>query len=248
MGNFFWDERKVEWYGRALEESDFSEKILKIIIPLLKSSKTIIDIGAGCGPLAIPLAKAGFQVTALEPSPAMLNKIRQKASSKNLNSIKFIESKLEESNPGRYDAVVVANVMKIFVNLESFLKTLKTISPKITILVVGTDTKNNKFYFSDLYPILFKKEYPGKDNHLGVFEKLSSLGLNPQSSILDLNIDQPFIDLEEAVEFWKAYLDIGDSGHDETLRSFLGKKLKKRGKWLIAEVKKKSAIIWWTSP
>ena len=248
MGNFFWDERKVDWYDRALEESGFSEKILKIINPLLKSSKSIIDIGAGCGPLAIPLAESGFQVTALEPSTAMINKIRQKASSKNLDSIKFIESKFEVSNPGRHDAVVVANVRKIFVNLESFLKTMKKVSPKITILIVGADTKNNKFYFSDLYPILFKKEYPEEDNHLGVFEKLSSLGLNPKSSIIDLNIDQPFLDLEEAVEFWKAYLDIEDFRHDKTLRSFLGKKLKKRGKWLIAEVKKKSAVIWWTSP
>jgi len=248
MSNFFWDEKKVDWYDRALEESDFSEKILTIIKPLLKSSKSIIDIGAGCGPLAIPLAESGFQITALEPSPAMINKIRQKASSKNLNSVKFIESKLEDSNPGRHDAVVVANVMKLFMNLESFLETLKKISPKITILIIGADTKNNKFYFSDLYPILFKKEYPKKDNHLGVFEKLSSFGLNPKSSILDLNIDQPFIDLEEAVEFWKAYLNIEASGYDETLRSFLDKKLKKRGKWLIAEVKKQSAVIWWTSP
>ena len=245
MGNFFWDERKVEWYDRALEESDFSEKILKIAKPLLKSFSSIIDIGAGCGPLTIPLAEAGFQVTALEPSSAMINKIRQKVSSKKLENVSFIESKLEVCRPGHHDAVIVANVRKIFLNIESFLDALKDITPKITILVVGADTKNNKFFFSDLYPILFNKEYPEKENHLRVFEKLTGMGLNAQSSVIDLNIDQPFIDLDEAVEFWKAYLDIEDSSHDETLRKFLSEKLVKRGKWLIAEVKKKSAVIWW---
>ncbi|RMF95871.1 MAG: class I SAM-dependent methyltransferase [Candidatus Schekmanbacteria bacterium] len=247
MGSFFWDERKVEWYDRALEESDYSKKILNIIIPLIQECKTIIDIGAGCGPLSIPLAELGYQVTALEPSPSMINKIRQKAEKKKLSNMKFLEAKFGEIDAGKHDAAIVANVRKLFVELDDFLKNLESVSPKITILIVGADTKNNKFFFSELYPILFNKEYPKKENHLAVFEKLTAKGLNPQSCIIDLNIDQPFYDIDEAVEFWKAYLNINNSKYDNILKNFLTEKLIKRDKWLIAEVKKRSAVIWWTS-
>ncbi|MBI2544240.1 MAG: hypothetical protein HYW16_03325 [Candidatus Rokubacteria bacterium] len=67
----FWTERKVAWYRRALRRSDFAPKVLGAIAPLVEECETALDVGAGCGALAIPLARRLRRVTALEPAPAM---------------------------------------------------------------------------------------------------------------------------------------------------------------------------------
>ena len=43
-----------------------------------KSTDTVLDIGAGTGKYALPLAKQVTAVTAIEPSPTMLNKLKRR--------------------------------------------------------------------------------------------------------------------------------------------------------------------------
>lgn len=52
---------------------------------------SVLDCGAGCGRLTIPLASQGYQVTAVEPSPAMLAELRRQAAG----------AGLEAAEPGR---------------------------------------------------------------------------------------------------------------------------------------------------
>ena len=39
---------------------------------------TVLDVGGGAGHQSFPLAQAGYEVTLLDPSPAMLDKARQR--------------------------------------------------------------------------------------------------------------------------------------------------------------------------
>lgn len=245
MPDNFWDQRKVDWYDRALAESDYSGKILSVIIPLIKSCLSVIDVGAGCGPIAVPLAKLDYNVTALEPSPSMMNKIKEKVDSEKLSNLRMIEKKFEDSVPGHHDAAIVANVRKLFMDIPMLLNGIEKISPQTVILITGADTSNNKFYFNELYPIIFGKSYPERETHEVVFDELFRFGIKADVTFISYNLDQPFVSLDEAVIFWKAYMKLEDSRFDETLREFLSGKLVYDGKWLRAEVKKKSAIIWW---
>jgi len=45
----------------------------------IDKGSSVIDFGAGCGRLALPLARRGLQVTAVEPSPAMFEELRHRA-------------------------------------------------------------------------------------------------------------------------------------------------------------------------
>ncbi len=50
---------------------------LAAIARIAPADARIVDFGAGTGRLAVPLAAAGYRVTAVEPSSAMLDKIRR---------------------------------------------------------------------------------------------------------------------------------------------------------------------------
>lgn len=69
---------KVEWDYTGLAEAylkrpDYSEEALESLFQAIRLSDgaEVCDMGAGTGHLTIPLAKRGFQVTAVEPNPTM---------------------------------------------------------------------------------------------------------------------------------------------------------------------------------
>lgn len=75
----------AEGYDRAADVYDRTEKFLATfeqgkLIPLLGDvlEKDILDVGAGTGRIAIPLARLGARVTALDVSSAMLKQLKRK--------------------------------------------------------------------------------------------------------------------------------------------------------------------------
>ncbi|MEK6678823.1 MAG: hypothetical protein AABY39_05345, partial [Nitrospirota bacterium] len=64
-------------------------------------------------------------------------------------------------------------------------------------------------------------------------------------NIIEYNFDQPFDDLDEAVDFWKEYLGLETNEFDNLLYDFLARRLqKKNGNYIFVD-RKRSAVIWW---
>jgi SAM-dependent methyltransferase len=65
----------------------------------------ILDVGAGTGSLSLPLARLGYQVTALDLSPGMLEQLHLRASAEGLD-IEVVEGRAESPPQLAFDAVV----------------------------------------------------------------------------------------------------------------------------------------------
>jgi SAM-dependent methyltransferase len=48
---------------------------------------SIVDFGAGCGRMALPLAAAGYRVTAIEPSGPMISELREQTGNRDIESL-----------------------------------------------------------------------------------------------------------------------------------------------------------------
>lgn len=74
----------------------------------------VLDIGAGAGAFAVPLARRGARVTALEPAPAMLEALKRRVDAEGVSSIEFLCREWEEVSPeaeglaGRFDLVLAS--------------------------------------------------------------------------------------------------------------------------------------------
>ena len=241
-----WDLKKAKWYHRAIKESDFSGKAMEVLLPIISGCKSIIDIGAGCGALSIPLAENIKHVTALEPSKPMMNIMKREAFAKRLKNINFVNAHWEKVKLPPHEAVILANVPGILLNdIGKFLNQLEKIKPRLIILIQGVDPKNDKFYFRQLYPIIFGKTVSEKYDYLKVYSYLHSHNIYANVRIIKYNLDQPFNDLKEALRFWKVYLGLKSKKYDGVIRGFLSRKLVESENNLIARIPKKSAIIWW---
>ncbi|MBI5969962.1 MAG: hypothetical protein HY884_02275 [Deltaproteobacteria bacterium] len=115
----------------------------------------------------------------------------------------------------------------------------------MVFIIVNADPKADKFYYRELYPLLFKKEFVKEGDYLTTYAALHDLGIYANIEMIEYDFDQPFESIEEAVEFWKEYLGIVTEEHDAALKGFLSKKLVKRRGVLLAKFHKRSAVIWW---
>ncbi|MEG3055923.1 MAG: class I SAM-dependent methyltransferase [Methanoculleus sp.] len=72
---------------------------------------TVLDIGAGPGSLAVPLALAGCRVTVVEPSAGMRAAMEEYREAAGAPEIRVIPSRWEDADPGevgRHDVVVAS--------------------------------------------------------------------------------------------------------------------------------------------
>lgn len=244
----FWNRLKADWYRKGLAHSTLPKVAVPFIREKAKGARTFLDIGSGCGTLAIPLARAGKRVTALDASPAMIDILKEDILEKRIKGIKPVCApwgKNVRKELKAHDAVIVANVPALTKETEGFLKDFHSLAKKYVFIIEGADPLADKFYYKDIYPLLFGKPFGPRSDYLKTYTNLHSMGIFANVEIIEYDFDQPFSDIEEAVAFWKEYIGIVTEEHDRKLTAYLKKKLVKTKSGLLARFHKKSAIIWW---
>lgn len=239
-----WSDKRANWFRKAQRISDYPDKVIAVMEPILKDCKSALDIGAGAGALAIPLAKRLKKVTAVEPAPAMIKVLKEESELQGLKNLNIIALPWEESNAEEHDIIICANLPSFVVDAPGFLEQTRKLGRYI-FHIQNVNPDKDKFFYKELYPIIFKKEYQKKVDYLDSYIQFHSLGIYANVNIIEYNFDQPFDDLDEAVDFWKEYLGLETGEFDDFLQDFLKSRLKKQDDGYLFVDKKKSAVIWW---
>jgi len=241
----FWNRLKAGWYHKGLPYSTLPAIALDFILPRTTDARTFLDVGAGCGALSIPLARAGKKVTSLDPSDAMLGYLEEDAAKENLRNIKTIHAAWGEAPLKPHDVILCANVPDLLKEPEPFIRDAGKLAKKAVFLIENADPESDKFYYRELYPLLFNKPFGERTDYMKTYAALHSMRIFANVEIIEYDFDQPFDDIPEALEFWKEYLGIVTEEHDRKLTEFLERKLVRKKGTLLAKFHKKSAIIWW---
>ena len=245
-----WNARTVAWYQRANARSDYAERVLAAIPALLARSRTALDVGAGFGALALPLARRMERVTAVEPAPAMAAALRDAIKREELGNLTLIETAWGDVPVEPHDLVICAHVSGLLRRGSPFLAAVARggLARRGVALVRDAPGGEDKFFSRELYPVLLGRSYGkascGADETL---EELGRLGVTPTLTPIEYSSDQPFDDLDDACDFWLEYMGLEAPEARAYLRGFLATRLAREARGWLAPFRKRAVVIQWAT-
>jgi len=133
----FWDGYASHYDERVAQAGSYA-KTLALVQALVRASDTLLDVGAGTGRFAIPLARSVRQLTALDHAPAMLAILREKAATAGIDNLTVIEAALEDTAVPPHDVVLAAWSLYRQLDLRAALERLVTATRR-TLIIVAPD-------------------------------------------------------------------------------------------------------------
>ena len=102
----------------------------------LAPGETLLDVGAGGGRLALPLALTCSSVTAVEPSPSMCAVLRETALEHDIQNVSIVEAGWPEACVEPADVTLCSHVVYVVEDIEPFVRKLDSHAHRLALAVV----------------------------------------------------------------------------------------------------------------
>ena len=244
------DPDRCKKFSQSVRENDFASSQARIASMIITPDSRILDIGAGPGTLALPLARMAREVTAVEPSECMRNCLHETMDELGITNISVVPKLWENVDISKdltppYD-VVIASYSLGFPDLREGLLKMAVVSCRYVYIfwfadMVSPWQKNYRDIWEKLYGIPYT-EYK-KPNI--IFNLLHQMGIYANVEITKEEVTQKFSSLEEAVSDQGAGLNLENTEQYDILRKYLEERLQVEGGLFIMRTVSPRAKIWW---
>jgi len=127
-------------YDVVDEQTRQAPTLVDRVLELIPAGASVLDIGAGTGNYAIPLARHGSRVTALEYSPDMLAVLRRKLEEQGVQSVTPVQGKWEDTTLPPHDYVLAANCLYRVLDLDIALERFSALAKRQVLIVFSIGT------------------------------------------------------------------------------------------------------------
>ena len=98
--------------------------------------ETLLDVGAGGGRLALPLALTCRTVTAVEPSPSMCAVLRETALEYGIENVSIVESGWLEASVEPADVALCSHVVYVIEDIGAFVRKMDSHARRIVLAIL----------------------------------------------------------------------------------------------------------------
>ncbi len=164
----------------------------------LRPADTLLDVGAGGGRLALPLALACQSVTAVEPSPSMCAVLRATAREYNIANVSIIPAGWPEADVAPADVTLCSHVVYVVEDIAPFVHKLHSHARRLALAVLFQSPPQ-----SQIYP-LWEQVHGEKRHPLPSLPEflpvLHELGIQPQVTELAAQPPRGYDSAADAIE------------------------------------------------
>ena len=132
----FW-EHYAPHYDQRTGRREGEAVTLNYLCSLLEPTDSLLDVGAGTGRFALPLARKVARVTALDHSPAMLAVLNRKADVEGVTTIETVQAEWPNFHVKPHDVVLAAWSLYRSADLRSVLSALVAAARRTLVVVLG---------------------------------------------------------------------------------------------------------------
>jgi SAM-dependent methyltransferase len=209
------DPQADHWRGLAhrfeppKREDAFQDETLKALLPFIRPTDTVLDVGAGAGRLAVPLAERCGHVTAVEPSEAMRERMAEQAAAWGVTALSIVPGQWEDATVEPADIVICAHVIYTVRDIVGFLRKLTDHARREVIVAVFEEPAMANYF--QLWPETHGEKRISLPCLPELRAVLNEMDIEFTAQKLPEWESRPFKDLRNAVEESMARLFVGKS-------------------------------------
>lgn len=251
-GADLWDDREQARQYAARPTSKHAHRIAEILGDLdVAPGDRVLDIGSGPGTLALPLARAGALVTAVEPAKGMIAELRAAAEREGLTTITTVHGLWEEVDPTRdltppYDRVV-ASFSLTMSDIRSALSTMDAVaseSGSIHLYWFADEPLWERLYLA-LWEDLHGAPYHPRPKADCLFNVLYGMGIYADVLMRPMSDTAAFATVGDAIGHFTPRMGVKTLRQQEILQDYFHKHLARQDDGLVLPGTSTYATIWW---
>ena len=238
---------KAQEYDRSASiRADGERRALELPI---NAGTTVLDIGSGPGTLAVPLARRGAVVTAVEPSAAMRELLLRRQQEDGVADIRLIPHRwetLSRSDLGQFD-LVIASYSLSFPNLADALRKMNDVARQNVSLFWFAGRASWEQLLADLREAVTREPFYEQPKSDLIYGCLCQMGFSPAIQPLeDTSFCYDYPTLHAAVENLRRRLGVVDTTQDQRLADYIKKQYQplSRGGWRFVDRTRYVRISW----
>jgi SAM-dependent methyltransferase len=245
-----WDRKEnAERYDTSSRsEYDVRVKTTLSGLPLTLSMR-VLDIGAGPGTLAIPLAPLVQEVTAIEPGEGMVAILNDHIRKNGIKNISCIQKRWEDIDPARdlagtYD-VVIASLSLTMHDIRAALEKMDAASFGSVYLYWFVDPPFWERMYVDLWPGLHGETYHPGPKADCLFNVLYQMGIYPNVEMLPLDKEYRFSTRREMLAFFRRRFAVKTQKQRRMLDKYIAPLIRIEGDEVVISGNSTLAKVWW---
>ncbi len=246
-GGSRWEARAERFARLARSLDPAADPFVKALREVIRSTDTVLDVGAGAGRYSMPIASSVAAITAVEPSTAMRAELARGAAARGLTNLTIVGSSWETAEVEPHDVAFSANVLYFVPDAVRFLEKLDHHARRACLILHRLDQPSAQLL--PLWEEIWGRPRPPEPNALDLFNLLFSIGIRADLRLAPRPAPGRYATLEEAVTEARQTLELAsdDSTHDARIAAFLRGILTERDGQLEMPPGPQMAIISWES-
>ena len=208
-GAAYWDSRARRFAARMSLEAAATDPFLRRVRRTVGRRTTVLDVGAGPGRFALTLAPHVAEVTAVDPSSAMLALLRRQARTRGITNVRCVEGRWEDVEVPAADVAFSSYVLPLVEDAPRFLAKLTAAARRRAYLYLGAFSADA--VFDPLWRHFHGAPRKPGPTYLDAVAVLRELGLEPAVEVVEVPSRTRFATLAEAVKEYRDYLVLPDT-------------------------------------
>ena len=123
-----------------------TDPILDHLLQQISPDQTLMDVGAGGGRLALPLALHCRSVTAVEPSESMAEVLESQARQHGIDNVSTVQARWEDAAVEPADVVLCAHVVYVIQDIGTFIRKMDSHARSKVLVVLYESAPMSRLY------------------------------------------------------------------------------------------------------